>query len=174
MRLLQMVAIAFVLLVGEAMPTSGQTKSIGIVTSSTAEFRIPLARPMPGVWTWYRATTKDNVLEYSWEVSVGNAGGSYDFGFYLYKFPGSHEKQGQLQELLSAGQMPAFESNAEGQGQILAEAKVAISVENDAIVIRITDPAFVRLMFHDRPQTVNVSTKTPDATFETLPVTYRQ
>jgi hypothetical protein len=173
MRPLQIVAIAFVLLVGLAMPSSGQTKSTGIVTSSTAEFRIPLTHPTSGVWTWYRAMTDDNALEYSWEVSVGDGGGSHDFGFYLYKFPGSHEKQGQLQELLRAGQMSAFQSSAEGQGRILPDAKVAISLENDAIVIRITDPALVHLMFRDRPPTVNVHTRTPDATFETLTIRYR-
>jgi hypothetical protein len=174
MRPLQIVAIAFVLLVGRAMPSSAQTKSTGIVTSSTAEFRIPLTRPTSGVWTWYRPATQDNALEYSWEVSVSNGVGSYEFGFYLYKFPGSNEKQGQLQELLRAGQMSAFESSAEGQGKILPDAKVAISVENDSILIRITDPALVRLIFRDRPVTVNVSTKTPDATFETLPITFRE
>ena len=174
MTRLQIAAIAIVLSIAHAVPLPGQTKSTGIVTSSSAEFRIPLTRPSSGVWTWYRATTSDNALEYSWEVSVGEGSGSYDFGFYLYKFPGSHEKQGQLQELLSAGQMSAFESDAKGQGQILPDAKVAISVENDTILIRITDAALVRLMFRDRPPTVNVHTRTPDATFETLPITYRQ
>lgn len=173
MRPLQIVAIAFVLLVGRAMPSPGQARSTGNVTSSTAEFRIPLIRAT-GVWTWYLATTKENALEYSWEVSVGNGSGSYEFGFYLYKFPGSLVKQGQLQELLRAGQMSAFESDAEGQGRILPEAKVSISVENDAILIRIADPALVRLMFRDRPETVHVRTRTPDATFETLGITYRE
>jgi hypothetical protein len=173
MRSLQIAAIAMVLLVGRAMPSSGQIKSSGIVTSSSAEFRIPLTRPTPGVWTWYAAATKDNALEYSWEMSVGNGGGSYDFGFYLYKFPGSHETHGRLEDLLLAGQMSAWESNVEGQGKILREAKIAVSVENDAILIRIADPVLVRVMFHDRPATVNVHTRTPDATFETLPVTYR-
>ena len=174
MRPLQIVAIAFALLFGQATSSSGQARSTGIVTSSTAEFRIPLTRPMTGVWTWYQATTEGNALEYAWEVSIGNGSGSYECGFYLYKFPGSHEKQGQLQDLLRAGQMSAFESDAEGQGRILPEAKVAISVENDAVLIRIADAALVRLMFRDRPETVRVRTRTPDATFETLPMTYRE
>jgi hypothetical protein len=173
LRPLHIAAIAFVILVGWAIPSSGQTKSIGIVTSSTAEFRIPLTRPTSGVWTWYAATTKDNALEFSWEVSVGNGSGSYDFGFYLYKFPGSPETHGRLQDLLRAGQMSAFESNAEGQGQILPDAKIATSVENDAIVIRMTDAELVRRVFRDRPESVHVRTRTPDATFETLPITYR-
>ena len=155
------------------MPSPAQAKSTGIVTSSSAEFRIPLTRPASGVWTWYQATTNDNALEYSWEVSTGDGSGSYDFGFYLYKFPGSQEKQGQLQDLLSAGQMSAFESDAKGQGQILPDAKVAISVQNDAILIRMTDPALVGRIFRDRPAIVRVHTRTPDATFETLPITYR-
>ena len=155
------------------MPSSAQTQSTGTVTASTAEFRIPLTRPISGGWTWNQATTEDNAIEYAWEVSVGNGTGSYECGFYLYKFPGSREKQGPLQELLRAGQMSAFETDAEGRGRMRLGAQVAVSLDNATIVIRISDVALVRLMFRDRPETVVVRTRTPTATYETLAITYR-
>jgi hypothetical protein len=174
MRPLQIVAIASALVFGPAMPSSAQARSTGIVSASTAEFRIPLTRSKSGVWTWYQATTEDDALEYAWVVSVTKGSASYECGFYLYKFPGARERQGQLPELLRAGQMSAFEDDANGRGRILSAAQVAVSVDNDAILIRVQDPALVRLMFRDRPETVSVRTRTPEATFETLSVTYRE
>jgi hypothetical protein len=174
MRPLQIVVIAFVLLFGRTMPSFAQARSTDFVTSSTAEFRIPLTRSMSGIWKWYQATTEDNALEYAWEVSVNNGTGSYQCGFYLYKFPGLRERQGQMQDLLRAGQISVFESDAKGRGRILSAAQVTVSVDNDAILIRIPDAALVRLMFRDRPETARVRTRTPEATFETLPMTYRE
>jgi hypothetical protein len=174
MRPLQIAVIASVLLFARAVPSFAQARPTGIVTASTAEFRIPLTRSISSVWTWNQATTAADALEYTWEVSVKHGSGSYECGFYLYKFPGSREGQGQLPDLLRAGQMSVFESDAEGRGRILPAQQVSVSVDNGAILIRIPDAALVRLMFGDRPETVRVRTRTPEATFETMPVTYRE
>jgi hypothetical protein len=167
------VAVAFLLIVGASAP-SAQSNATAIVSSSGAEFRIPLPRPDTAVWKWYQPATTDNSLEYSWVVSVKNGSTTYEFGFFLYKYPGSREKSGSLQTLLSAGQKSVFEQIGEsGEGRMLPDARVEVSVDAGAIVIRIADSALVSRLFRGRPAGVIVRTRTPDATFDTVPITYR-
>jgi hypothetical protein len=162
------------LLVAGAADASAQSGTTSVVSSTTAEFTIPLPRPVPAAWKWNQATTSNNSLEYTWVVSVKNSGTTYEFGFFLYKYPGSSEKSGSLQALLGAGQKSVFEQDAEGRGTILSDARVDVSVVGGALVIRITEAALVMRIFRDRPASVIVRTRTPEATFETVPVTYRE
>ena len=169
MRILQITVFALTL-----VPLLAQSpKSTGTVTATTAEFKIPLQPPANGVWTWNRAGTPDNAGEYSWNVTARNGTAQYSFGFYLYKFPGSSEARGRIQDLLKAGQASVFKEDAEGRGEILPDAKVAVTVENAAIVVRITNPDLVRLIFRDRPETAAIHTRTPAADYQIVPVTYR-
>jgi len=148
-------------------------KSIGTVTSTAAEFKIPLQRPANDVWTWNRADTPDNAGEYSWTVTAKNGTAQYSFGFYLYKFPGSREARGQIQDLLKAGQASVFKEDADGRGGILPDAKVAVTVENAAIVVRITNPDLVHLIFRDRPDTAAIHSRTPAADYQIVRIAYR-
>lgn len=168
MRILQIAVVAFVL-----VPLFAQSpKSTGTVSAAVAEFKIPLQRPANDAWTWNRAGTSDDSNEYSWTVTVKNGTAQYSFGYYLYKFPGSPEARGQLQDLLKAGQASVFKEDAEGHGERLPDAKVAVTVENEAILVRLTNPDLVRLIFSDHPETVAIHSRTPAADYETVRVTY--
>lgn len=169
MRILRIAVVAFML-----APLFAQSpKPIGTVTATAAEFKIPLQRPANGVWIWNRTGTPENAGEYSWTVTAKSGTGQYSFGFYLYKFPGSHETRGQVQDLLKAGQTSVFKVDAEGQGELLPDAKVAVTVENEAILVRITNPDLVRLIFRDHPETVAIHSRTPEADYQVVRVTYR-
>lgn len=170
MRILQITVFVLML-----TPLFAQSpKSTGAVTATAAEFKIPLQRPANGVWIWNRADTPDNAGEYSWTVTAKNGSAQYSFGFYLYKFPGSREARGQVQDLLKAGQASVFKEDAEGRGEMLRDAKVAVTVEDAAILVRITNPDLVRLIFRDHPETVAIHSRTPTAAdFEIVRVAYR-
>jgi hypothetical protein len=148
-------------------------QSVGTVTATTAEFKIPLQPRANDVWTWNRADTPYNAGEYSWTVTAKNGTAQYSFGFYLYKLPGSHEARGHIQDLLKAGQASIFKEDAEGRGEILPDAKVAVTVENAAIVVRITNPDLVRLIFRDRPETAAIDSRTPAADYQIVRIIYR-
>jgi hypothetical protein len=144
-----------------------------MVTSTVAEFKIPFKPPANNVWTWNRADTPDNAGEYSWTVTAKNGTAQYSFGFYFYKLPGSREARGHIQDLLKAGQASVFKDDAEGRGEILPDAKVAVTVENKAIAVRITNPDLVRLIFRDRPDTATIHSRTPAADYQIAWITYR-
>jgi hypothetical protein len=167
MRILQIAVVALVSLFAQS------TTATGTVTSATAEFKIPLQQPADRVWIWNRADTPDNAIEYSWTITAKNGTAQYSFGFYLYKYPGSHEGRGQIQDLLRAGQASVFKENAEGRGEMLPDARIAVTVENGAILVRITDPELVSLIFHDRPGTVAMHSRTPSADYQVVRVNYR-
>jgi hypothetical protein len=169
MRILKITVVALTL-----VPLLAQSpQPTGTVTPTAAEFKIPPRPPANDVWTWNRADTPDNAGEYSWTVTAKNRTGQYSFGFYLYKFPGSREARGHIQDLLKAGQASVFKEDAEGRGEILPDAKVAVTVENTAIVVRITNQNLVRLIFRDRPETAAVHSRTPAADYQIVRITYR-
>ena len=157
MRILQITVAALTL--GPLLAQSPQ--STGTITATVAEFKIPFQPPANDVWTWNHADTPDNAGEYSWTVIAKNGTAQYSFGFYLYKLPGSREARGHIQDLLKAGQASVFKEDAEGRGEILPDAKVAVTVENSAIVVRITNPDLVRLIFRDLPDTAAIHSRTP-------------
>ena len=66
-----------------------------------------------------------------------------------------------------------FKEDAEGRGEILPDAKVAVAVENEAIVVRITSPDLVHLIFRDRPETAAIHSRTPTADYQIVRITYR-
>ena len=149
-------------------------KSTGAVAPNHAEFTIPLEQPANATWFWNRPETPDNGGEYIWQVKAANGTRRFSFGFYKYKFPGSKPAQGVLQTLLKAGQASVFEEDAEGRGgAIVKNAKVEVSTENDRIVLRITDPNLIRVIFGGRPETVTINTRGLGANFEVVTVEYR-
>ena len=159
MRIAQITAVALTLC--PLLAQSPQPK--GTVTGTAAEFTIPFQPPANGVWTWNRADTPDNAGEYSWTVTAQSGTAQYSFGFYLYKLPGSRATQGHIQDLLKAGQASVFKEDAEGRGEILPDAKVGVTVANSAIVVRITNPDLVHIIFRDRPDTASIHSRTPAA-----------
>ena len=169
MRSLQIAFFAFTL-----VPLLAQSPAAtGTVTATNAEFRIPFQQPTGGVWTWNRADTPDNASEYTWTVTAKNGNAQYSFGFYLHKYPGSREGRGQIQDLLRAGQASVFKEDAEGRGEMLPDARVAVTVENATILVRISDPTLVSLIFREHPETVAIHSRTPAADYQVVRVNYR-
>ena len=106
-------------------------------------------------------------------MTAKSGSAQYSFGFYLHKYPGSREGRGQIQDLLRAGQASVFKEDSEGRGEMLPDARVAVTVENATIVVRITDPTLVSLIFRERPDTVAIHSRTPAAGYEIAHVNYR-
>lgn len=166
MRMLQVAFLAFTL-----VPLFAQSqKSSGTVTTNSAEFTIPLQAH--AVWKWQRADTPDNQNEYLWSITARSGAVQYSFGFYLYKLPGSRESQGSLQDLLEAGQKSLFKEDAGGRGELVQDAEVEVTAENGSIMVRIMNPNWIRRVFHDRPETVSIRTRTPNADYQIVHVTY--
>jgi hypothetical protein len=167
----------FFALVGSAAAAiafGAELRSTGVVTGQVAEFSIPVADEGP--WRWARTKTDDNVLEFAWEVSVKSSDGEYHFGFSLFKFPGTAEGAGNLDELLRAGQASLWKIGPDGGGSLVEGAMVSSTADAGRMVIRLSDPASVRLLFGDRPAVAKVLTKSPDSSpgSHEVSIEYRQ
>ena len=129
------------------------------VSSRTAEFSFPVARQQ--AWRWARAETADNALEYRWEIGIRSGGGEYQFGFSLFKYPGSKEETGSLGALLNAGQASLWKLQADGSGSLIKEAKVYATAGDGCVTIRVSDPASIHLLFGDRPSEAKALSRMP-------------
>jgi len=166
-------AVLFVFL--SSVPLVSQdAKATGEVTPNLAEFRIPLEQAADATWNWNRAETPDNGGEYIWQVSIRNGSGSYSFGFFLYKLPGSKPEHGDLQALFKAGQASVFQENAEGKGDLMQNAEVNVSAEGGKVVIRIADPGLIHTIFGSHPDTATVRSTALGSNFEVVKIQYRK
>ncbi|WP_348264501.1 hypothetical protein P8935_08190 [Telmatobacter sp. DSM 110680] len=155
------------------MPLFAQeAKTVGTVSPNLVEFRIPLEQPANATWDWNRAETPDNDGEYTWQVAVSNGSSRYAFGFYLYKLPGSKPAHGDLHALFKAGQASVFKENTEGSGDMVQNAKVSVSTENDRIVLRIADAGLIHTIFAGRPESATVNTRAIGSNFEVVKIEY--
>jgi hypothetical protein len=157
-----------------AIAYGAELRSTGVVTGLVAEFSIPVAHEGP--WRWARAKTRDDVLEFTWDLSVQSSDGEYRFGFSLFKFPGTAEGAGNLDELLNAGQASLWKIGPDGGGSLVEGAMVSVTADAGRVVIRLSDPASVRLLFGNRPAVAKVLTRTPDSSPESheVSIEYRQ
>ena len=151
-----------------------EPRSPVVVTGQVAEFSIPVTHEGP--WRWARAKTLDNVLEFMWDLSVKSSDGEYQFGFSLFKFPGTAEGAGNLDELLRAGQASLWKIGPDGGGSLVGGTMVSATADAGRVVIRLSDPASVRLLFGDRPAVAQLLTRTPDSSPESheVSIEYRQ
>ncbi len=174
MNVLRAIILALAGSAAAAIAFGAELRSTGVVTGLVAEFSIPVAHEGP--WRWARAKTRDNVLEFTWDVSVKGSDGEYQFGFSLFKFPGTAEGAGNLDELLRAGQASLWKMGPDGGGALVEGAMVSATVDAGRVVIRLSDPASVRLLFGDRPAVAKVLTRTPDRSPESheVSIEYRQ
>ena len=105
-----------------AVALGAALKATGVVTPLGAEFLIPVAHDGP--WRWDRCETPDNFREFRWEISVRSRDAEYQFGFSMFKFPGSKEGAGDLAELLKAGQASLWRLDSDGAGCLVEGASV--------------------------------------------------
>jgi hypothetical protein len=146
----------------------------GVVTARAAEFSIPVAHKGP--WRWSCAETADNTLEFNWAVSIKSASREYQFGFSFFKYPGTKEKAGPLDDLLRAGQASLWRIGSDGGGSMVRGPVVSATRRGGQVLIRLSDPAWVRLLFGDRPAVAQVLTKTADSPLQAreVAIEYRQ
>ena len=123
-------------------------------------------------WHWHNATTLNGRREYQWEVAMP-AGA---FGFSLFKPDGAREKEGQLKELLEAGQASVWEGTGPGSGQMVAGAPVVAKAGADgaSVIITLFNGDQLRKLFAQRPPTIELVTRAPGLNDQryTIPVTY--
>ena len=168
MTALHAAVFALVLMNRESTVAVAQAAASGVVSSTVAEFAIPVGDPGVGAWRWKRAETRDDGLEYRWGVRVTTGGQEYEFGFSLFKFPGAAEGSGSLEDLLRAGQASLWKLAPGRSGgtvvKTVKSAKVLVSAKDETVLIQITDAALVQLLFGEHPATARVVAKTPETT----------
>jgi hypothetical protein len=135
----------------------------GTVSANAAEFSIPLAGPTNTRWNWYLNATSEDALEYQWGIRVRASDSEYEFGFLLFKFPGSSAATGSLEDLLKAGQATVWKNGSDGSSSAILDARVSVSARDGALLVRITDPAVVHRIFGGHPATARAVSKTPGA-----------
>jgi hypothetical protein len=163
-NVLRTIVLALVGSAAAAIAVGAELQPTGVVTALVAEFSIPVVHEGP--WRWARANTPDNNLEFRWELSVKGRDAEYQFGFSLFKYPGSKEGAGDLADLLKAGQASLWKIASDGGGSLVPGAIVSATAGDGRVVVRVSDPASVRLLFGDRPAVANLLTRTPDSSPE--------
>jgi hypothetical protein len=150
-----------------AEPTTGTPTCSAIVKGQTAQFIFPLPKRQP--LTWNRGDTGDNVLEYLWQVSLEAAGASdiYEFGIYLFKFPGSVEAVGSPQNLLAAAQASVWERSLSAPGAEYGAARIRSDlviqplIDGDKLIVRVADRNTFAALFSHKPNTAHCKVRTP-------------
>lgn len=99
-------------------------------------------------WTWYRDTTADNNLEYSWSISLNNGDSPiYNFGAYLFKFPGSKQQDGSLKDLLRKCQFSVCDSS----GNLNHWPNLSYKIKDGMVILFIDDLKTFNVFFQSRP-----------------------
>ena len=130
------------------------TISIG---SHEARFALPVG--IQPIWQWYLPDTRDNMPEYRWEIVTDPP--QHDFGFYLFKRPGARPDSGSLADLLRTGQRSVWEPKPTGGARVVREARVDVTPADSGVLVSITDPWTLNLVFGARPVTGTIFLKSP-------------
>lgn len=150
-------------------PVAPDERPVFSVSSTEARFVLPVGREE--VWRWHLPETRDNGREYRWEV-VLDSGETYGFGFYLFKFPGARPGEGTLAALLAAGQRSVWQRTPDGGGRVVQESRVAVSAADSTIVVTITDPWTLNLLFGSRPAGGTIILQAPGRPVTRMPVRF--
>lgn len=124
------------------------------VKDNTAVFYFPIIDN--STWVWFQNSTKDNALEYSWEIVIESSKNSYKFGYYLFKYPGQKQKEGSLQELLRYAQISVFESvlkpDGGTSGSLRDDLKIRAGIIDGGVVVGIKDSKTFHTIIKDEPK----------------------
>jgi hypothetical protein len=128
-----------------------------IVQGQTAKFIFQL--PEKQTWTWNMKETDDNSLEYKWEIGLegGAAAGTYNFGVYLFKYPGAREATGGITQLLSACQTSVWDESLRIRKDLIIQS----AVEGRRLVISISDNKTFAGLFSQKPAAAYCRVRTP-------------
>ena len=134
-----------------------------IVQDNKAAFLFPITEDEK--WVWFKKETKDNELEYSWEILVPSEKQSLNFGSFLFKYPGQKEKSGTLKQLLDEAQWTVFEQRATPNGgttsEMLEDLKIVVKIQDGSVVVGITNKATFDRAFANHPKTAHFVMRTP-------------
>jgi hypothetical protein len=179
--------LALVALIGALLPACDRTRvssSPAAPYITPADPKLAAARVTPSEaivvipvgsrssWHWYNASTQANHREYQWEVAtVGGA-----FGFSLFKPAGKTPAEGQLSDLLNAGQASVWAGTDQKSGQMIQGAPIFVKAGKDNATVEITlfDGDERKRIFDSKPPTIEIVTRAPDANEQryTIPVNY--
>jgi hypothetical protein len=133
------------------------SRATAVVTAAEATFTIPIGtRP---VWQWNLRSTPQGHREYQWEV--GDVA-ERAYGFSLFRAPGAAPGQGNLAQLLAAGQNSVWEGTRDGGGRHVGTVRVRPTSGSSAVEIVVVEKEAIDKLWAMRPQTVQVVTRTPD------------
>jgi hypothetical protein len=127
------------------------------VTPDKATFTIPVEQR--SIWRWHVESTPFNAFEYSWEVSQE---GMPSFGFSVWKKGDAPPKEGNLSQLIEAGQGSIWERTPDG-GRMVGKVEVTAIRQDSAMEIILVEQPFLKQFLEKRPPTVEVVIKTLDA-----------
>ncbi len=134
-----------------------------IVQDNKAAFIFPIIDN--GEWSWFNKETKDNYLEYSWEVVLPGKEQSMKFGVFLCKYPEEKAKSGTLKELINEAQWSVFDqqpaSNGGTRSKILENMKVSARIIDGGVVVDITDKVTFERAFASHPKKAQLLIRTP-------------
>lgn len=134
-----------------------------LVANGVAELPLSVGNHDGSQWAWCLDATPDNVLEYRWVIGIAAGESQYEVGFSLFKFPGSHEAHGSLDDLLKAGQLNVWKVTPDGGAAVVPGATVTASVRDSLVILRLADSDLVRTLFASRPSRVRVKSRTPES-----------
>ncbi len=134
------------------------------VKNDVAAFYFPITDS--GEWVWHRKSTEDKAMEYSWEIVIGATASAYNFGYYLFKFPGQIQTKGSLAELLREAQLSAWLSTSMPDGgttgDFRTDLKVRGGIVDHWVVVAIKDDHTFKTIFKDKPKTAQFVVRHPD------------
>ncbi|MGA7827547.1 MAG: hypothetical protein WCA04_07810 [Geobacteraceae bacterium] len=144
--------------------TSEQTNAFqepdiqAIIRPNVLEFIFPI--PNKDTFEWYQDNTPDNDLEYAWQIRLEGTEkrSDYEFGVYLFKYPGSKPAKGNFTKLISRAQVSIWDQN----GNQNKEMKISALVENSRLIIRVTDKRTIGALMANHPKTVYFTVRAPD------------
>ncbi len=134
-----------------------------VVQGNKATFIFPIIDNVE--WSWFNKETKDNDLEYSWEVVLPGKEQSMKFGVFLFKYPGDKEQPGTLKQLLNEAQWSVFDQQSAPNGgttsKMLEDMKVSARIIDGGVVVGITDKATFERAFSSHPEKAQLLIRTP-------------
>jgi uncharacterized caspase-like protein len=138
-------------------PAAG-TGFVAEVTQSRARFIMPIYPR--AVWDWNRPSTPLNGSDYLFTAEVENGGARYEFGYYHYKYT-TASGSGGFRALMRAGQRSVF--RVDGTTGSLMKADVDVTLEDNRVIIEVTDRATWHLLFGQHPTEAVLTAVIPGA-----------
>lgn len=104
-------------------------------------------------WTWYRNIIKDDHMEYSWEISLHKNNSTFNFGVYLFKFPGKTQQEGSLEELLKHAQYSVFKKPNDSNKTlgVMEDLKIHAFVKDGSIIVGVKDRNTFNILIENKP-----------------------